>query len=275
MIPQVLTIALLVAAVGFLLTIPFQDVTRARVERFAWRQRLPITVDNGPAVIAYLATTRRWRGCGILATVAGTALAYTLRIIPSGHYNTFTLVVGWFIGAVIAEWRVNARAADPGRRTASLLPRTGSDYLAGWVRWSTRVVLTLTLAVELGAVIAGHDRSSAALLLALTVAATSGLWLGSRRILNRPQPDAAPDVLAADEAIRSRSLHVLSGSAIVLASWFGSLTTTLLVPVTDDSLESLQAGASLVALILGARIALHTSMPPRRLAARVAQGAVA
>ncbi len=274
MFATVLVLVVLFALIGVALTLPFQDVTRSRVERFARRQQLPITVDNGQVVIAYLATTRRWRGCGIIATLAGTVLAYGVHLVPNGHYNTFTLVVGWFFGGVIAEWRVSARTSTGERRKASLVPRTESDYLTAWVRWSARIVLAATLAVEVAAVAAGHDRPPAVLLLVLTLAAVSGLWLVSRRILTRPQPDVAADVFAADEAIRSRSLHVLSGSAVALSSWFGYLAATLLLHGGDTTRNWLQL-ASLVTLLLGARIALRRSMPPRRLSSIFAQGALA
>jgi hypothetical protein len=37
-----------------------------------------------------------------------------------------------------------------------------------------------------------------------------------RRILDRPQPAGSPDLIAADDAIRSRSLNVLAGGGTAL-----------------------------------------------------------
>jgi hypothetical protein len=259
-------------SIAVLVTVPFQEVARARVEKFAWRQQLRITVANGQVVIAYLATTRRWRGCGIIATLVGSALALYTKLVPSGHFNAFTLVVGWFFGAVIAEWRVNARTAASVRRVALLVPRTESDYLTGRVRSYARIVLLATLGFEIAALVTGSNEGQAVVLLLVTAAAIGGLWLVSRRILTRPQPDTTPDVFAADEAIRSRSLHVLSGSAVALSSWFGYLAADLVLH-GQNAQHGLQL-ASLVTFVLGTRIALHTSMPPRRLSTVLARGAV-
>jgi hypothetical protein len=39
-----------------------------------------------------------------------------------------------------------------------------------------------------------------------------------RHVLRRPRPLADPDVLAADDAIRTRTLHVLSGSTMAIGA---------------------------------------------------------
>jgi hypothetical protein len=45
------------------------------------------------------------------------------------------------------------------------------------------------------------------------------VWAVRRQVLARPQPVLPPDQLAADDAIRSRSLHVLSGSGAALVGY--------------------------------------------------------
>jgi hypothetical protein len=53
------------------------------------------------------------------------------------------------------------------------------------------------------------------------------LTLASQRyVLRRPQPHAEPDRLAADDAIRSRSMHVLAGAGMTLVLYcvLGQLT---------------------------------------------------
>jgi hypothetical protein len=40
-------------------------VSRSRVQRFVDRHNLGLSVDNGALIVAYLATTRRWRAAGL------------------------------------------------------------------------------------------------------------------------------------------------------------------------------------------------------------------
>ena len=122
-------IALLVVA-GILSNI-HGPVSRSRLERFARRQRLDITVDNGAQVIGYLATTRRWRAAGL---AAGFGVS-VLRSLPAAVNADFVLLfAGWFLGALVAEVRVAHLAHGP-VRTASLQPRRADAYL-GRTSWA-------------------------------------------------------------------------------------------------------------------------------------------
>lgn len=87
-----------------------------------------ITLGNGPLVLSYLATTRRWRGSGLLL-VALAVVAYEVGFDPAHvNFEFAWLFVGWFGGAVITEWRVAAPEAGA-RRIASLHRRALGDYL--------------------------------------------------------------------------------------------------------------------------------------------------
>src|SRR5688500_8851547 len=79
-------------------------VSRTRVEPFARRQRLTITAANGDHVIRYLATARRWRAAGATAGI----LASVTAALPQGQLRVdfFLLFAGWFLGALVAEFRV-------------------------------------------------------------------------------------------------------------------------------------------------------------------------
>jgi hypothetical protein len=195
-------------------------VSRARLARFASRHRLTITVDNGEQVIRYLAQTRRWRSAGL---VVG-AVVSSVASIPHGtvRVDFLALLAGWFVGALVAEVRLAAGAGalgQPGRRVASLRSRNQSAYLGPVVRGllPAAVALSTGTAVVTGVVDgAPHWRYLAVWLTGLAVAG-SVAWV-ARRVLRRRQPVLAPDGLAADEAIRSRSLHVLyaAGATLVL-----------------------------------------------------------
>jgi hypothetical protein len=170
-----------VSAVAAALTFVAVDgpVSRPRLERFADRHGLTVTAGNGGQIIAYLAITRRWRAAGLTAG----ATAYTLIGLTEQRLGLSVLhmLAGWFVGALIAEVRVAAIKAD--KPKARLVRRTADRYLPTSPLW------------RLG---------------------TLAVWPVVVWVLRRPQPAAEPDVLAADDAIRSRSLHVLVASAVTL-----------------------------------------------------------
>ena len=75
----------------------FGPVERKRLVRFAERQQLAITVDNGNHVIRYLATTRRWRVSGLCASIV-------LSVAWGWHnhglsFGSLQLLSGW-VGAL-------------------------------------------------------------------------------------------------------------------------------------------------------------------------------
>jgi hypothetical protein len=193
-------------------------VTRERLEKFASRHWLRITPDNGGAVIRYLATTRRWRGWGLCA---GFVLQLVVAITRHGRVSitSLSLLAGWFVGAVIAEWRV--AAISPGRSPGALLSRrVASDYVPIIWLWTPYAALLLSTAVAGWAAaleVPSSTLRSCVAALAVAAAIVAVLRVAAHRILQRPQPAVAPDVLAADDSIRARSLHVLVGAGLTLA----------------------------------------------------------
>ena len=223
------TILALVGALVLLIMVIGGEVggMRSRVERFARKQSLPITVGNGDIVIGYLAVTRRWRRSGLLVGLALT-IGYSQTIGSSVtheglHVNFLALFVGWFVGAVIAEWRIST-AASGSRRVASLAPRRLASYLppSSWV--APALVFAGAAAaglVGLVAIVISRHRVPAALIVSLAalVLVVAVIRVVVRHVLSRPQPQGALDVLAADDAIRSRSLRVLAGSSLALGGY--------------------------------------------------------
>lgn len=200
---------------------------RGRVERFAARQQLPITTANGGVVIRYLATTRRWRATGL---AAGYVVALVVSTLAGGlHVNTLELFAGWFVGALAAEARV-AHLGHGERRAATLTVRRPQAYLGRISRAFLPAATVLAVVVAVVTIIEyarGRVFSVslavwwfiAALAIAAIVVAVG------RIVLRRAQPVAAADLLAADDAIRSRSMHVLAGGGgtLVLYCVLGQL----------------------------------------------------
>jgi hypothetical protein len=263
-IVPVLLVGVLVAALLTLATTPFQAVTRARVERFARRQSLPITVANGQMVIRYLATTRRWRGTGLLLTVVG-GMAYSVARHRSAPLSATALFAGWFVGAVIAEWRVSTAGTPSGLRSASLVPRRLSDYLSRTVRWVSLLVGAATVGLELAGQALTARHGELAGLTAVTVATLICIGLVTRHVLGRPQIDAPGSVLAADESIRSRSLHVLFGSLLATCGYVSGLVLDLTVARDPSGTRHNMSGLwTLVIVLYAVFVASSASMLPRR-----------
>ncbi len=210
--------AVAAAVIGALLGRP---VDRQRFNRFAERQVLAVTPTNAAVVARALAVTHRWRRFGL---VAGFALAALWSLQQNRLSVDFgAMFLGWFVGAVIAEWRISAPSGGGTRRRANLSVRT----LASYVTAPNRAVLWGTLAlVALAAGWAGvldlpdPTRRADWLVAATQCLVGAGvLWAVTRRVVGRPRPGgAARGVLDADDALRGHSLTVLTGSAVALAS---------------------------------------------------------
>ncbi len=192
----------------------FGPVERKRIERFAARQQLAITVANGNRVIAYLATTRRWRAGGLAVSIAASFVWGIAHGGPS--FGSLQLFSAWFAGAVIAEWRVTKLPAGD-RRAASLEARAPELYVSRVARAAPPLFAAVSVAALVVCVAVPGARQRLPMgelafnALVATVFAAIGR-LVERRILDRPQPLTAPDLVAADDAIRSRSLHVTVAS---------------------------------------------------------------
>jgi hypothetical protein len=196
-----------------------EPVSFERLDSFARRQRLPITPANAAIVMRYVATTHRWRTAGL-----ATAACYTVAAGLRHHRLTADLLamfVGWFVGAVVAEWRLNA--PPPGaRRRARLTPRSRGTYLGVGHRALPWITTALTLGVGIVNLIyqAGNRYAprpqTISFILMAVLSITTAVVVG-RHVVLRAQPAVLDDdVRAADDALRARSLRVLSGSTVAL-----------------------------------------------------------
>jgi len=267
-----IVVALLgLGAVALVAGVSTSPVSLPRLRRFAARQQLLVTEANGPLVVRALAVTRRWRALG-LSTGVLLGLLWALRDARL-TLNFTAAFLGWFVGAVVAEWRLAGLQVDPGRRTASLSRRTVTAYL----RRDAVVLLAaacLALVVLYVAVVvrAGNGqpglRGEATLWLGAAAAGLAAVTATLRRVASRPQPAVDGDLLAADDALRARSANVLAGSAIVAAGYPAASLLGLL-GTTSDTAGDGWAAASLAALaltvVVGWLVAVRPS-PARRTA---------
>ena len=184
-------------------------VSRAQLSTFAVRQRLEITPGNGELVIRYLAHTRRWRVAGVVAGIAAMAALSQIDRWP------FLLVfAGWFSGAIIAELRLAAGPTGT-RRVASLEPRTFHRYVGRTAWFMLPVAMVLDAAVAIGGALERHPLRQGTLLI-IAGGVTPVVMVARTRIVDRAQSFARVELIAADDAIRSRALHVLCGGGAAL-----------------------------------------------------------
>ena len=126
---------------------PLSSLDRGTLADFAAAHDLALTPASGRYVVGYLVRNLRWRrwgGCVGLALAVVLSNAFTRAgttttnvgddtTVTSTHTNHslswFLLIgIGYFGGALIAEWRSGAAITGP-RRAASLQVRDARDYL--------------------------------------------------------------------------------------------------------------------------------------------------
>ncbi|WP_027344945.1 hypothetical protein [Hamadaea tsunoensis] len=188
----------------------YGPISRSRVRSFARHARLAVTAGNGDQVIRYLAVTRRWRSAGFAAG----AVASVLVSLPDRvSVNFLALFAGWFAGALCAELHL-AFTASSTRRAASLDARTPDRYVS-WFVWGLLPAASVVLVAP------WPTGRRPVLWTAIGLAILLAVGLVRRSVLRRAQDPGEPDRVRADDAVRARSLHVLSGGGFTLAGLCG------------------------------------------------------
>jgi hypothetical protein len=252
-IPAIALVVLLVVG-GVLVAVAGEPVSRTRVDRFARRERLVITPGNGNHVIRYLATTRRWRIAGLGAGIAASVLHYLPNEV---RLDASIIFAGWFAGALMAEVRVD-HLRHGARRAALVRARRANDYV-GRATWALGPVSAVVAVLAAGATLAGaatgraDPDGSAVAWLPIAIGIAVAVRLVQRRVLRRPQPLAPDDVIAADNAIRSRALHVLSagGAALVLLCVSAQVAAASPVGVSAVDLSALRGAFAVLVGVVG------------------------
>lgn len=206
------------------------------VRRWADAREVPLTDQNAGLVFDYLRRTRLLRTIG---GVAGLFLSQTPALLSdawpnSAYSHTFQslsrgplgngalIVVGYLVGALVAEYTRPRGMEGPGQR-AALVPRELDDYadlLSRGILWgSVAASVALVPAAAVVPVSPGRTPPSASgfALQALTILGIVVVvgWL-ERLIVRRPQPFVAPDLVSADDAARASSIHAVAGVGLVL-----------------------------------------------------------
>jgi hypothetical protein len=220
--PRVMVLAILlvtaVVLIAWLALLSAAFLTRPEVAGWARAHALVLTEQNEPMVSWY------WRTAGLLRTLgvlAGLVLPYLLIVVfglPDLSYAGWQFVfVGYLLGALYAE----VALVRPAQGRAFLVPRTLGDYLPARLLLAQRalgivLVVGATAAfVVVDGVAYGPGRPWL-MVPAVTGVALLALELLQRWVVRRPQPMWSPSLVAADDAIRSQSVHSIAGSGIAL-----------------------------------------------------------
>jgi hypothetical protein len=212
----------------------YTEVDDAFVEEWARAHGLTLTTGNRPGVRRYLHRARVLRTWGaVVGLVLPSVIGAAFHSQAAADLLLFLVFAGYLAGAVYAEVALVRRV--PGeRRQAALTPRELEDYLPRRMLLTQRWLAVPAGVGVVGALLLGYHRVnygtasprvSAVVLGAVAVATSLGLERLERWLVQRPQPLTAPDLIAADDAIRSQSVHSVAGSgmAIVLLCLSGVL----------------------------------------------------
>ena len=228
--PFILLVTVAALALVLITLWTVSDVPASPAERWAAAHGVALVDANRDFVERYVSEGHRLRlVCGFGGALAIGALGRGLGIsVPVEGW--VWLMVGYLGGVVWSEaWLTRLPAGT--QRRASLTPRRVRDYLAGRLRIAQIVVPLVATGLGIAAVIlpgalpadplsdplttSPDGLRIAALVIGVTAGAVSlGVaWL-QRTIVTKPQPDGDPDVLAADDAVRASSVHLLSGTGL-------------------------------------------------------------
>ncbi|MGH2726662.1 MAG: hypothetical protein ACRDKS_06770, partial [Actinomycetota bacterium] len=186
-----------------------------------------ITDGNRQMIRRYLLHGRRIRTVGALSGYLGyTVYQMSTNNDPPFGWLTSTFA-GYMLGAAAAE--VWALRPQPGPvRTATLTPRRVTDYLPKYAVAGLRVLPAATLLLTLSwrwipkrfdLVDTASGRPHLDTVVGWTIASCVLAILvevTARRIVNRPQAAVSEEIVIADDAIRSTSLHCLAGAGLAL-----------------------------------------------------------
>ncbi len=207
---------------------PLKETT---VDRFARRQSLELTPTNATHVVGALLITHTWRRAGLaLGLLLGAGFDIRHGVLGLHLLGGF---LGWFAGAVIAEWRIGSLDEPGERRAADLSPRGVGRFLTPLVV-GLAAVSALVCGILLIVAIARTGVPGDLLpWLVYLVALGLVLALTARAIINRPSGFADPDLREADDALRCHGLTVLAGCGIAAA--YPAVTALVLTAYPDMS----------------------------------------
>lgn len=246
-------------------------------EAWAARRDLDLTSDNRGLVVRYLVRTRTFR------TVGGVA-GWLLGMVPVTLYNLtaervwldasdalggYGLIFGgYLLGALLAEITLE-RPRERGR--AVVATREVHDYVAPYARTTMRALVAVAVSIATLVPLVG-DRSRWSTSLAAAGTAILVVVAVERMqafMVQRAQPFASSDLVAADAAVRAASVQAATGAGLAIVATLLAGEVAVLGSGFDGALQLtlrwVAAGLGIGAI--GAWLGYgtdHVWTPPRR-----------
>lgn len=263
-------IVVLVALIGVAAVALWRRPDRQSVERWAQDSGLRLTSDNRAYVASYLRRTRAFRLFGGLFGLFLPWFVLQSSLPRPFDFSLFRAMLGYLLGALVAELTFKRPQGE--LPSASLVPRSVSDYLARWYRISLGVAAGLGLGLTLWYnTLPDRETSGPSappptiVLVVMIVGAWLTVELFQRYIVARRQPADNLDLVRADDAIRSASIHAVAGAGLALELLVGSVMSGEIAGTFTDTLTSWSLGGAALVLFgsaLGSWI--HLTRPFQR-----------
>lgn len=252
-----------------------------RLQAFADVHGIELTEANRPPLASHLRRAvlfRRGGGAAVFLLQVAAYVATQGEVVGHVGMSGLWVLAGYVAGAAVAEVVSQGPLAGHAR-SALLAPRRLSRYVSAWRLWPLRVLPVFSVALvweldrqrrlapDLGFPSVAESLVPAVGVLAVAVVVEVLL----RVIAHRPQTAGAPDLLAANEALRSSSLHVLLGAGVagelsLLARQVDLLAQPLREPGLGGALLSAGAFAvTVVAYVVWLYLSRPSRTPVRRL----------
>ena len=195
-----------------------RPVSAKELSRFSWRYSLEITSETAPAMTR---SVRRGRTARLSGAALGLSIYPLLGLVGIGipSQSLFYGLAGYLIGAFMTA--VLPGAAENENRTASLVPRTLSDYLPRTALFIALAAVAISGTAALVYEFEPHrvfaDQSGSLTALPVSAIAVLIMLLGIRAVVSRPQPLSTPALVAVDDALRTQAVHTLAGVGVSIA----------------------------------------------------------
>jgi len=216
-------------AVAIVLGLGFQAVGERQVERFEREHGLRTSREARRLLRHYLTTAKRLRVLAFIAVVVVAPLG-TIALGGSVHgvdLVSTPVIVALMLATLLAEVTMARPARQDSHRAASLRPREVGAYLSRTLRFGPAVAgvaacatWIATLLVDESALSHVEPRPSPGEVgagVGLAVVNPVLVTLACRWIVRRPQPLVDPDLVVADDALRTASVRHLSAMGCIVA----------------------------------------------------------
>lgn len=211
-----LVLAGLAIAVALLLALGRRNKRNTALDRWAADHGIGNSTDETRRIIHdYLSRGIKWRSMG----------GFIGFVVPLGtRVPGLEMMLGYLIAAILFELRSASVTRTTGH-TAALVPRSIQDYVPRRPLMQFRVACSLAIltsiammVVPLRATVQDQPLGEAPWMVGVGVLL---LWLinevSLRVIAGRRQPTGSLDLVAADDALRSASMHAVLGAGIGIA----------------------------------------------------------